>query len=1080
MDSRTALKRGTVLRFSDGYEYTITDELARGGSSLVYNAFYLDNLGEKKSVRIKECYPFKCSLLRDASGALLAPAAEEDLFEQSKQKLRRAYQLGNDFFSTDGLTNLTANTYNIFEANNTLYVVSAYAQGQELSYRRYPAVKDSIAAVKSTANAISKIHNKGYLYLDIKPGNILTLEGTTELIQLFDFDTVVPIANITEFGDKISYTRGFAALELQSADYQRIGKHTDVYGIGALLFYMLFDRVPDAFDCEADAQYDFSRSKLSGGSYQDALAFRLTEFFHHTLADFYLDRFSNMETVAEKLSELQDLADLSLRYIVSSKISTSGLFLGRETEARWIQERLTGSTAGCGFVVGMGGIGKSTLVRHCIRQSDRLDSVLYLDYLGSIEKTICDDYAVHINAVQKDASETDTAYFDRKLGVLRELGRDKNCVLVIDNYTGDGSSAFPKLMQLGWRVLFLTRDRSLAEGYDTLEIGPISEDDLLTLFCKNIGHELNEEERRGAASIIRDVGGHTLVIELIAKQIGSPVCSLSISQAARIAANSGFSNIAAEKIGYLRDNVLYQNTIKQIISGLFHAETLPESQRTILKMLSLFGRTGVSVDGLCEMLALKNREDISALYHPGWIYVEDAVITMHPVIEEVVSNWELSTVARDAADKMLQYLTVKLKVEAHKEEYPKNLLPYLKEARNVHETAPDSWCDRRIQKAIHRNGASQAKEAYWSRANSYADGTVTDHEKVSQYLRLAKAILEGGRREPEIYAFDSYRELLFYTIQNTPYENEGFIQEKSEEFIALFDHGNERMLLKIYQGLLEVLYDHGEFEEAKRRIRQARTTISGNLSPEIWGRYSYILAGYYDAILGGAYDAETPEEARLVRFLLKSVDKAIRWLTISNAGDSGIFLGECCRLKALVLIRSGIGKKKQVRAILGKVQQLIDKYAQPNSKLVRDYAMTLAWYHTYMDKDYQLTCSYLFKAYDITGVISTSELAMIDDQLCPMANIMLEWRQYEKAELYLIRCVLTCAKHLEIRAFARRQVELLGHLLQVYFLAGEYGKCQAVIDKLDEKVETIGTLDIGDYVPEEMRRAVESTDAGLR
>ena len=57
---------------------------------------------------------------------------------------------------------------------------------------------------------------------------------------------------------------------------------------------------------------------------------------------------------------------------------------------------------------------------------------------------------------------------------------------------------------------------------------------------------------------------------------------------------------------------------------------------------------------------------------------------------------------------------------------------------------------------------------------------------------------------------------------------------------------------------------------------------------------------------------------------------------------------------------------------------------------------------------------------------------------------------------------------------------MLGHLLQVYFLAGEYGKCQAVIDKLDEKVETIGTLDIGDYVPEEMRRSVESTDAGLR
>ena len=1062
MDSRTALQRGTVLRFSDGYEYTIADELARGGSSIVYNAFYPDNLGQKKAVRIKECYPFKCNLVRQPNGGLLVPEAERTLFSEAKQKLRRAYQLGNEFFATDGLTNLTANTYNIFEANNTLYVVSAYAQGQELSYRRYLAVKDSIAAVKSAANAISRIHNKGYLYLDIKPGNILTLAGTTELIQLFDFDTVVPIANIAELGDRISYTKGFAALELQTGDDRRIGKHTDVYGIGALLFYMLFDRVPDAFDCEADAQYDFSKSKLAGGSYQDALVFRLTDFFHHTLADFYLDRFSNMETVVEKLTELQDLADLSAHYIISSKVSTSSLFLGREAETQWIRERLTGSTAGCSFVVGMGGIGKSTLVRQSIRQSDSMDSVLYLDFLGSIEKTICDDYAVHINAVQKDASETDTAYFDRKLGVLRELGRGKNCVLVIDNYTGDESNALPKLLQLGWHILFLTRDRSLAEGYDALEIGPICEDDLLTLFCKNIGHELDAEERRGAASIIRDVGGHTLVIELIAKQIGSPVCSLSIRQAAKIAANSGFSNIAEEKVGYQRDNILYQNTIKQIISSLFSVETLSEFQRTILKTLSLFGRTGVSVDGLCEMLELKNREEISALYHQGWIYVEDAVITMHPVIGEVVSNWELSDMARDAAGKVLRYLTVKLKVEAQKEEYPKNLLPYLREAH--------SWCERRIQNVTNQNGA--AKEAYWGRVNSYADGTVTDHGKVAQSLRLAVAILESGRREPEIYAFDSYRELLFYTIQNTPYENEGFIQEKGEEFIALFHHGNERMLLKIYQELLEVLYDHGEFAEAERRIRQARTTISGNLSPEIWGWYYYILAGYYDAVLGGAYDAETAEEAHLVRLLLKSVDRAIRWLTISNAGDAGIFLGECYRLKALVLIRSGIGKKKQVRTILGRVQKLIDKYAQPNSKLVRDYDMTLAWYHTYVEGDYRLTCSYLFKAYDITGIISTSELAVIDDQLCPMANIMLEWRQYDKVELYLIRSILTCANHLEIAAYARRQVELLGHLLQVYFLAGEYGKCQAVIDKIDEKAAGIGTLDIRDYAPEEIREAV--------
>ena len=219
MDSRTALKNGTVLRFNDGYEYTIINELARGGSSIVYNAFYLDNLGARKTVRIKECYPFKCNLGRSMDGALLVPMSEKTLFLKTMRKMRQSYQLGNDFFSTDGLTNLTANTYNIFEANNTLYIVSAYAQGKELSYQRYPAVKDSIALVKSTANAVQKIHNRGFLYLDIKPDNILTLEGTTELVQLFDFDTVVPISDIMKSGDKISYTRGFSPLELKCGDF---------------------------------------------------------------------------------------------------------------------------------------------------------------------------------------------------------------------------------------------------------------------------------------------------------------------------------------------------------------------------------------------------------------------------------------------------------------------------------------------------------------------------------------------------------------------------------------------------------------------------------------------------------------------------------------------------------------------------------------------------------------------------------------------------------------------------------------------------------------------------------------------
>lgn len=1073
MDSRTALKAGTTLRFNDGWEYTITDELARGGSSIVYNAYYIDNLGARKTVRIKECYPFRCNLHRSSDGSLLIPETERKLFLQTTQKMRRAYQLGNEFFAADGLTNLTANTYNIYEANHTLYVVSVYAQGQELSYERYSSVKDSIAAVKSAAVAISKIHNKGFLYLDIKPSNILTLEGTTELIQLFDFDTVVPISDIPELGDKISFTKGFAALELQSGDGKRIGTHTDVYGIGALLFYMLFDRVPDAFDCDADTRYDFSKSKLSGGEYRDALTFRLTDFFHHTLADYYLDRFSNMETVVEKLSELQSLADLSARYVVSSKIYAPEFFLGREQETAWLTQRLLAAPGGCSFLVGMGGIGKSTLARHCIRQCmPRIDSVLYLDYQGTTEKTICDDYAAQIHGVQKDKSETEEAYFERKLGILRGLGDGKNCVLVIDNYTGDSGDGIPKLLQTGWRLLFLTRDKALAQGYDTLEVNSVSEENALLLFEKHIGHRLSAEERHYAASIIENTAGHTLVIELIAKQIGNPICTLSLAQAVQIVAEHGFTSLAPEKVRYQRDAILHQTSIRQIISGLFAADTLSETQNTLMKALSLFGRTGVSIARLCEMLRLPNRDDIGALYRQGWIAINDTILTMHPVIEEVVTNWAFTDAALDVADKILQYLDIRLKVEAQKEEYPKRLLRSLQRVHEVRENAPGGFLDRQLQKMMAKDGSGRTREAYLRRIGSYAESTATDHDEIREILRLAAAVLKGGKREPQIYTSDIYMELLYYVIQNTPYENERFLLEKSTEFIAVVSPGNERMLLKAYQILLEILYDHRNFLEVERKIQQMRIAISKNRSPELLGRFYYILAGFYDAKLSGAYDAQTAEETQLVRLLLKSVNKAIHWLSVSHAGDSGILLGECYRLKAIVLIRSGTGKKKQVRTILEKVWKQIDKYAQPNSKLVRDYDLTMAWYYTYLEEDYPQTCAYLFKAYDITNVISTSELAKIDDQLCPMANLMLEWQQYDQAELYLLRAILTCGDHLEIAAYARRQVELLGHLLEVYFHAGDYAKCRAVMDKIDEKVRKIGALHVEDYVPEEIRKFI--------
>ena len=58
MDGRIALTPGTKLKLSTatGYTiYTINQEVGRGGSCIVYDASYIDNLGNHKLVRVKEC-----------------------------------------------------------------------------------------------------------------------------------------------------------------------------------------------------------------------------------------------------------------------------------------------------------------------------------------------------------------------------------------------------------------------------------------------------------------------------------------------------------------------------------------------------------------------------------------------------------------------------------------------------------------------------------------------------------------------------------------------------------------------------------------------------------------------------------------------------------------------------------------------------------------------------------------------------------------------------------------------------------------------------------------------------------------
>ncbi|MEI3147972.1 MAG: hypothetical protein V8T10_08640 [Merdibacter sp.] len=225
MDTRTALKAGSVLAFSGSesglFRCSIERELARGAMSIVYDASYLNNAGVRKAIRLKECYPFRLQIMRMDDGTLVADDKEQEDFQACQRRFRAAFDLGNALFDTSGLTNCTTNMLDIYAANQTLYVVSAYQEGMTLESLEPLTLKECLTLVRSTAEVIRRIHDHDWLYLDIKPENIFVLEGTHEIVQLFDFDSLVPMDIASRSGAeedyRISHTRGFSAVEQQAA-----------------------------------------------------------------------------------------------------------------------------------------------------------------------------------------------------------------------------------------------------------------------------------------------------------------------------------------------------------------------------------------------------------------------------------------------------------------------------------------------------------------------------------------------------------------------------------------------------------------------------------------------------------------------------------------------------------------------------------------------------------------------------------------------------------------------------------------------------------------------------------------------
>lgn len=238
------LQTGTLLQ---GGKYRIERVLGQGSFGITYLATTsvklggsLGSLETKMSVAIKEFFMQNVNGREDNT---VTCSSKDGLFEKYRGKFKREAQSLSKMQHPNIVKVLEQ-----FEENNTYYYVMEYCEGG--SFDSLIANKGTLSETEAKeyfryiASALSYMHSKKMLHLDIKPSNIMIrANGEVVLIDFGlskQFDENGKAEDSTTIGGG---TPGYAPLEQmsynESAADGLIPVTMDVYALGATLYKML-------------------------------------------------------------------------------------------------------------------------------------------------------------------------------------------------------------------------------------------------------------------------------------------------------------------------------------------------------------------------------------------------------------------------------------------------------------------------------------------------------------------------------------------------------------------------------------------------------------------------------------------------------------------------------------------------------------------------------------------------------------------------------------------------------------------------------------------------------------------------
>ncbi len=637
MPDRKELAADTIIYETNLMQIKVGKVKGRGGSAIVYEGQKISN-GKSEYCLVKEVFPLNKGVFRDENGTILTKdEAGKDLYQRVLSACKsevdnHAKLVGYDAPRSDIMLRASEYISPETSTNGNAYMILDTVECKTLADIKRSSVYEACRYIEKLLAAVSYIHQKGALHLDIAPDNVIIAE-TTDVVRLIDFNSSCFKDEKTNLYHSGSSKKGYSASEVCDGFSPNICAASDLFSVAAVLYTMIFNELYEDKDISLRRQKPVVGRKVTeklNNIISKPAQRLLAEILCKGLAHYASDRYQTAEEMLAVIEKLTELTAPAVVYPLDFSAHTRSLLPSfcqkRDSMLDAVHRELEEHNHV--FVGGIGGSGKSALSSMFVNKfSSEYDAVQTIIF------TSCKDVIKSVGFA--GISDSDSYYkehpddlYAAKLYAL-QTKTDSRTLLIIENYTKRKDDCYDDLMTCPCRIIFNTR--STINNDDFLPLEDISEEEALEYFL-TVSERVNETET--IKEIIPFTGRNFLLMKLLALKLRN-----SPNVTAEFVLNKLRSNERFDKGRFTFDK-FNEETQEEILHEVFSISNLLPEETELLSSMTLVPYCGIKQTDFEQALALDIEENpVDGLVRLGWITRTDEGTAVKLSLHQTISDF---------------------------------------------------------------------------------------------------------------------------------------------------------------------------------------------------------------------------------------------------------------------------------------------------------------------------------------------------------------------------------------------------------------------------------------------------------